>query len=47
MWNHIPVIMLTAKTSVISKVEAFDIGADAYLEKPSHILSDLTHQESS
>lgn len=37
MWNHIPVIMLTAKTSVISKVEAFDIGADAYLEKPFHI----------
>lgn len=37
MWNHIPVIMLTAKTSVISKVEAFDIGADAYLEKPFNI----------
>lgn len=37
MWNHIPVIMLTAKTSVITKVEAFDIGADAYLEKPFNI----------
>lgn len=37
MWNHIPVIMLTAKTSMISKIEAFDIGADAYLEKPFNI----------
>ena len=37
MWSHIPVIMLTAKTNVDSKVEAFDIGADAYLEKPFHI----------
>lgn len=37
MWNHIPVIMLTAKTSVVSKVEAFDMGADAYLEKPFNI----------
>ena len=37
MWSHIPVIMLTAKTNVGSKVEAFGIGADAYLEKPFQI----------
>jgi len=37
MWSHIPVIMLTAKTNVGSKVDAFDVGADAYLEKPFHI----------
>ena len=37
LWNHIPIIMLTAKTHVNSKIEAFEIGADAYLEKPFHI----------
>jgi signal transduction histidine kinase/ligand-binding sensor domain-containing protein/DNA-binding response OmpR family regulator len=37
LWSHIPVIMLTAKTSVVSKIDAFDTGADAYLEKPFHI----------
>lgn len=42
MWNHIPVIMLTAKTSVVTKVEAFEIGADAYLEKPFNIQYLLT-----
>ncbi len=37
MWNHIPVIMLTAKTAILTKVEAFEIGADAFLEKPFNI----------
>lgn len=37
LWSHIPIIMLTAKTNVESKVDAFDTGADAYLEKPFHI----------
>ena len=34
LWNHIPFILLTAKTNVSSKIEALDVGADAYVEKP-------------
>lgn len=32
--SHIPVILLTAKTDVGSKIEGLDSGADAYIEKP-------------
>ncbi|MDC8004128.1 response regulator [Aureisphaera galaxeae] len=32
--SHIPFIMLTAKTDTQSKVDAYEIGIDAYLEKP-------------
>lgn len=32
--SHIPVILLTAKTSTDSKIEGFEKGADAYIEKP-------------
>ena len=37
LWNHIPFIMLTAKTDVSSKIKALEIGADAYIEKPFSI----------
>jgi len=33
-YNHIPVILLTAKVNVQSKVQGFEVGADAYIEKP-------------
>lgn len=32
--NHIPFVMLTAKTDTESKVESMKAGADAYVEKP-------------
>lgn len=32
--NHIPILMLTAKTQVDEKVEGLDAGADDYLTKP-------------
>ena len=35
--SHIPVIMLTAKTDVDSKMQGIQGGADAYLEKPFNI----------
>lgn len=31
---HIPVILLTAKNSLQSKIEGLELGADAYVEKP-------------
>lgn len=32
--NHIPVILLTAKNTLQSKIEGLELGADAYIEKP-------------
>jgi two-component system cell cycle response regulator len=32
--SHIPVIMLTAKNTLQSKIEGIELGADAYIEKP-------------
>ena len=32
--SHIPVILLTAKNSLQSKIEGLEIGVDAYIEKP-------------
>lgn len=31
---HIPVILLTAKNTIQSKIDGLEIGADAYIEKP-------------
>jgi DNA-binding response OmpR family regulator len=33
-FSHIPVILLTAKNTIQSKVEGLELGADAYIEKP-------------
>lgn len=33
-YSHIPVVLLTAKTDVQSKIEGIETGADAYIEKP-------------
>jgi two-component system cell cycle response regulator len=33
-YSHIPVILLTAKNTMQSKVAGFELGADAYIEKP-------------
>lgn len=44
LWNHIPIILLTAKTNLSSKIEALEMGADAYIEKPfsvSHIAAQI------
>ncbi|WP_321478933.1 two-component regulator propeller domain-containing protein [uncultured Bacteroides sp.] len=36
-YNHIPIVLLTAKTDLTSKIEGMDIGADIYVEKPFSI----------
>ncbi len=33
-FSHIPIILLTAKSNLKSKIEGLDVGADAYIEKP-------------
>lgn len=43
-YSHIPVIMLTAKNTIQSKVEGLELGADAYIEKPfskEHLLAQI------
>ncbi len=32
--SHIPVVLLTAKNTLRSKIEGLETGADAYIEKP-------------
>lgn len=32
--SHIPVVLLTAKNTIQSKIEGLELGADAYIEKP-------------
>ncbi|WP_245586375.1 hybrid sensor histidine kinase/response regulator transcription factor [Olivibacter sitiensis] len=33
-YSHIPLVLLTAKNSIQSKIEGLETGADAYIEKP-------------
>ncbi len=35
--NHIPIILLTAKSAIESKIEGLNIGADAYISKPFNL----------
>ncbi len=51
-YSHIPVILLTAKNTLQSKIEGLSIGADAYIEKPfeteyllAHIASLLNNRK--
>ena len=37
VFTHIPIVLLSAKTDVETKVEGLNIGADAYIEKPFSI----------
>lgn len=44
--SHIPIILLTARTNLQSKIEGLDAGADAYVEKPfsmEHMLAQLSN----
>ena len=45
-FSHIPIILLTAKNSVNSKIEGLEVGADAYIEKPfsmDHLAAQITN----
>ncbi|MBL4675429.1 MAG: DNA-binding response regulator [Mucilaginibacter sp.] len=33
-YSHVPIILLTAKNTLISRIEGLELGADAYIEKP-------------
>lgn len=33
-YSHVPIILLTAKNTLESKIEGLELGADAYIEKP-------------
>jgi ligand-binding sensor domain-containing protein/signal transduction histidine kinase/DNA-binding response OmpR family regulator len=45
-FSHIPIILLTAKNSLHSKIEGLEVGADAYIEKPfsfDHLNAQITN----
>ena len=45
-FSHIPIIFLTAKNSINSKIEGLEVGADAYIEKPfslDHLAAQITN----
>lgn len=42
--SHIPVVLLTARNTIQSKVEGLELGADAYIEKPfskEHLMAQI------
>lgn len=44
--SHIPIILITAKNSLQSKIEGLEVGADAYIEKPfslDHLQAQITN----
>ena len=44
-FSHIPVVLLTAKNDLQSKINGLEMGADAYVEKPfsmNHLITQLT-----
>jgi ligand-binding sensor domain-containing protein/signal transduction histidine kinase/DNA-binding response OmpR family regulator len=44
-YSHIPVVLLTAKNDLQSKIHGLEMGADAYVEKPfsmNHLVTQLT-----
>jgi ligand-binding sensor domain-containing protein/signal transduction histidine kinase/DNA-binding response OmpR family regulator len=45
-YSHVPIILLTAKNSLQSKIEGLEVGADAYIEKPfsfDHLQAQITN----
>ncbi|QRR04137.1 response regulator [Dyadobacter sandarakinus] len=45
-FSHIPIVLLTAKNSMNSKIEGLEVGADAYIEKPfslDHLAAQITN----
>ena len=45
-FSHIPVILLTAKNTLQSKIKGLELGADAYIEKPfspAHLQAQITN----
>ncbi len=45
-YTHIPMVLLTAKNTLQSKIEGLEVGADAYLEKPfspDHLLVQISN----
>lgn len=44
--SHVPIILITAKNSLQSKIEGLEVGADAYIEKPfslDHLQAQITN----
>lgn len=45
-YSHVPIILLTAKNSLQSKIEGLEVGADAYIEKPfsfEHLIAQINN----